>query len=133
MMKRLSGPLNNLKDVVNKIPSEESMNRFLDELPRIEKILADGTLEKVAKLHVLADAFENGTIERLVSFAPLLQNIPSNTLLVDIVNMRPLLAQMPTSAELKALADRLPTPEKLDEMIRLLTEVNGFLGALRGK
>ena len=132
MLKRLTGPLGELKDVVDKIPSEESMNRFLDELPRIEKILTDGTLEKVAKLHVLADAMNNGQIDKLLSFIPLLANVPSNNTLVDIANMKPFLAQMPTREELKALAERLPSPEKLDEMIVLLKEMNGFLAALKG-
>ena len=130
--KRLVDPLNNLKDVVDKFPSEESMNRFLDELPRIEKIMTNGTLEKVAKLHVLADAINNGQIDKLLNFIPLLANVPDNKTLVDIANMRPLLAQMPTTTELKALTERLPTVEKLDEMVKLLKEVNGFLAALKG-
>ena len=132
MWKRLTDPLENLKDVVTKLPSEESMNRFLEELPRIERIVTNGTLEKVAKLHVLADAMNDGKIDRLLNFMPLLANLPENSVLVDIENMRPLLAQMPTREELKALVERLPSVEKLDEMVRLLKEVDGFLAALKG-
>ena len=132
MWKRLSDPLNNLKDVVDRLPSEESINRFLDEIPRIERIMTNSTLEKVARLSVLADAMSDGKIDKLLSFIPLLQNVPSNNTLVDIANMKPYLAQMPTREELKAIAERLPSPEKLDEMIKLLKEMTGFLAALKG-
>lgn len=130
--KRLSDPITNLKDVVGKLPSEESMNRFLDELPRIERIMVDGTLMKVAKLHVLADAMDDGKIDKLLGFIPLLKNVPDNNTLVDLVNMKPLLAQMPTRAEISALVERLPSTEKLDEMVELLKRVAGFLEALKG-
>ena len=132
MWKRFSDPLNNLKEVVDRLPSEESMNRFLDELPRIERIMTNGTLEKVARLSVLADAMEDGKIDKLIGFVPLLKNVPDNSTLVDLVNMRPLLAQMPSREELKALVEKLPSPEKMDELISLLKEVNGFLAALKG-
>ena len=130
--KKFSDPLGNLKDVVGKLPSEESMNRFLEELPRIERIMTNGTLQDVAKLSALADAMQDGKIDKLLGFIPLLANVPDNKTLVDIVNMRPLLAQMPTGAELKALTERLPTTEKLDEMVKLLKEMVGFLEALKG-
>ena len=132
MWKRLSDPITGLKDVVDKLPSEESINRFLDEIPRIERIMTNDTLVNIAKLSVLADAMSDGKIDKLLAFIPLLANVPSNNTLVDIANMKPFLAQMPTKEELKAIAERLPSPEKLDEMIKLLKEMNGFLAALKG-
>lgn len=132
MLKRFTDPIANLKDALEKVPSEESMNRFLDELPRIERIVTNGTLEKVAKLHVLADAMEDGKIDKLLAFIPLLKNVPDNSTLVDLVNMRPLLAQIPSSAELKALVEKLPALEKLDELIVLLKGMQEFLVALKG-
>ena len=132
MLKRFTDPIANLAEVVGKLPSEESMNRFLDELPRIEAIMTNGTLEKVARLHVLADAMEDGKIDKLLGFIPLLKNVPDNNTLVDLANMRPLLAQIPTRQEISALVERLPSPEKLDEMVKLLREMTGFLAALKG-
>ena len=125
-------PIGGLKEVIEKIPSEDSINRFLEELPRIERIITNGTLERVAKLHVLADAMEDGKIDKLLGFIPLLKNVPDNSTLVDLANMRPLLAQIPSREELKALVERLPSPEKLDELIVLLREMQGFLAALKG-
>ena len=132
MWERLKNPLTGIKEVMDKIPTEESINRFLEELPRIERIVTNGTLEKVAKLHVLADAVGEGKIDRLLNFMPLLTNLPENSTLVDIVNMKPLLAQMPSSSELKVLVEKLPSPEKLDELVKLLREMQGFLAALKG-
>jgi len=135
MMKRL-GFLSDIKEVIDKLPSEELLIRLLDQLPDLREVITrlpePETLERLGRLSTLADAMGNGTIDRLLAFLPLLQNLPTNEVLVDIANMKPYLASMPTREELKSLSERLPSPQQFDELITLLGEMQGFLEALKG-
>lgn len=132
------GFLTRVKDLADRLPSEESVNHALEtiqdllqHLPRLERLVADSRLERIAKL---GEAFEDGRIDRLLGFIPLLANVPENQTLVDIANMRPYLARIPSSAELQALTaklDRLPSPEQLEELVKLLKGVADFAAAMR--
>ena len=122
-----------LKDTVDRLPSEDTLNRLLDGmeglagmLPRMERLMADNRLEKLSRL---GDAFDDGTIDRLMGFATLLENAPKSE------SLDALAAKLPSSEELRELnanLAKIPDKEKLEEMASLLKEVSNFAGALRG-
>lgn len=127
------GLLEDLKEALSHIPSEESLNRFMDELPRLERIAS--RIEHAPDLGSLAHAFEDGTIERLTRFLPALRNLPTEQTLVDIIHLKPYLDNMPSSSDLQHLArllERIPPPEQISKFVELLSDVRDFMKALKG-
>lgn len=121
--RRGPGVIDAFKVFFSKIPSEELLTKIIDDLPRLEellprleRIIANPTIEKIARL---TDFIEDGRVDRLEHLVPLLQNIPENSTLVDIANMKPYLAN-------------LPSHEELRELIELMRELRNFMGALKG-
>lgn len=125
------GLLSDVKDLADKIPSEDTINRLLDALPRIEAILADPKVEKIAKLAEYIDTIDPEFVSKLESLIPVLRNLPSNTILVDIANMRPYLQRIPTSEEIRDLTSRLPSQENMKSIVGALEDLKGFLEVLR--
>lgn len=113
------GLLDAARDLAARLPSEETLRQLLEEIPRLERLLNSPALEHLGKVAKLVDYFQDGTIDRLVNLPPLLSNIPPAHVMVDIANMKPYLANLPSHTELR-------------EMIELLREVKGFLAVLKG-
>ena len=130
--KAATGPLSDLREIADKLPSEESINRLLEALPTLERLANNSLLEKVARLSVLADFVEQGKLDAVMNLEPLLANMPSNTTLVDIANLKPYLASLPSREELRMLAERLPTREEREDMVAAMKELKEFLVALKG-
>lgn len=132
LFKAATGPLSDLREIADKLPSEEAMNRFLEALPTIDRIASSGLIEKLAGLDVLTDFLKSGKMDQLINMTPLLANMPSNNTLVDIANLKPYLANLPSREELRMLAERLPTREEREDMVAAMKELKGFLEALKG-
>lgn len=126
------GLLDGIKAVFKGIPSEEVLEKLLEDLPRLEKLVTNPVLEKISRL---ADLVEAGKLDSIEHMLPVLQNMPDNSTLVDIANLKTYLANLPPASLLQELVvelQKLPSKDEMRELIGKLEAMQGFLRALKG-
>ncbi len=118
------GALKRLGAAASNLPSDDTLNRFLDALPEITKLVS--ALPDEANLRALVamgphlqSLPSEATLRRLVDVLPALGEMPSEATLREISSMKPLLEKLPSSGEMAAMADQLEAVTK-------------FMSALKG-
>ena len=118
LLKRMGGAVSNL-------PSDDTLNRFIDALPEITKLVAglpDETL-----------------LRALIQMGPTLQSLPTEQTLRRLVDVLPSLGEMPSDSTLREIAgmkhllEKLPSQEQMASMAEKLETVSKFMGALKGE
>ena len=98
-----------IKDIAERMPSDETITRLLESLPElsrlIDKMPSDETLQGVLRL------------------APALANMPSED------TLKRLLREM---ENIRGYMDRLPNKKDMDKFAEQLARVDEFLKALKG-
>jgi len=106
----------------------DGLDALLTDLPRLEVLVNNPQLEKIAKL---GDAFTDGRIDAVTKFLPLLENVPKAETLDRLAIS---LEKLPPAEEMEqmiTLLGNIPNPSQLGEMVDLLKTLTGFLGAMK--
>lgn len=119
------GILRRIGAAASNLPSDDTLNRFLDALPEITKLVSS-----------LPD---EANLRALVSMGPYLQSLPTDETLRRLVEVLPSLGEMPSEATLKEISsmkpllEKLPSPEQMAAMAQKLEVISKFMGAIKGE